>query len=95
MINNNDNIVKEYLSLQLIYIQYDNSADKQDIFIFEGTKLLSKKGFEMIKKSYEQSKMIPFLFHDNRNTSFSDVNNNIIPYLLKDLSVNCLCFIEK
>ena len=38
--NNNDIIVKEYLSLKKINPQYDNSADEQDVFLFEATKLL-------------------------------------------------------
>ena len=46
MMNNNDITVKEYASLKVINLQYDNSADEQDIFLFVATKALSEKGFE-------------------------------------------------
>ena len=40
MMNNNDIIVKKYLSLKNINPQYDNPVDEQDVFLFEATKLL-------------------------------------------------------
>ena len=49
MMNNNDITVKEYASLKVINLQYDNSADEQDTFLFVATKALSEKGFEIIK----------------------------------------------
>ena len=40
--------------------------------------------------------MILSLFNDNSNISFTDAKNNIVlPYVLKDLSENCSCFITK
>ena len=65
-----------------------NSADEKYLFLFQASKFLSKKGFEIIIKSYEDSKMIFSLFYYNGNISFSCVNNIIIPYVLKDLSEN-------
>ena len=52
MNNNNNILVKEYFHWKVINIQYSNSANGKDIFLFQAAKLLSKKGFEIIKRSY-------------------------------------------
>ena len=79
--NNNDITVKEYASLKVINLQYDNSADEQDTFLFVAAKVLSEKGFEIIKKCYEDSKLIFPLFHDNDNISFNSADNIMLPYV--------------
>ena len=62
--------------------------------MYQASQLLSKKGFEIKKKSYEESKMIFPLFHDNGNIPFSSANNSILSYVLKYLSDNCSFFVK-
>ena len=53
----------------LINLQYSNSAGEKDIFLFQASLFLSKKGFEIIKRCHDESKIIFPLFHDDENIS--------------------------
>ena len=95
MMGNNDIIVKQYLSLKVINLQYNNLANEEDVFFSQASSLLSMKGYELIKKSYINSKMIFALKKENGNISFTNANNEVLPYILKDSFDNCSCYMAK
>ena len=97
MMNNNDIIVKAYLSVKVINLQYSNSVDEKDIFLFQASKLLSKKEFKVIKNPTKNRRIEDYfsLFNNNGNKSFSGTNNIILPYVMKYSSENCSYFIAK
>ena len=73
MMKNHDIISQEILCLKIIHYSHSLEGDKSDLVLFTASKVLCLKGYEFVKKCYENSPTIIYQINAENTVSFYDL----------------------